>query len=286
MNFRFRCKRNLFYMNNYIQINIQSNKEEQKELLIALLSEEGYDGFEETENTLSAFIDEQLYNEELMQQVLAPFAVEYTKEMIAPKNWNEEWKSNYEPVIVEDFVAVRAHFHLPITNVQHEIVITPKMSFGTGHHATTWQMMKLMEAFEFKNQTVFDFGSGTGVLAILAEKLGAKSVLAIDYDDLCIENSAENILNNYCTVVTIAKGEAPPANQQFNIILANINRHILLQNMQAMSNAVTANGYLFVSGFYAAENQLLIGAANVHGLQLIKSSERHNWSSLIFQKQN
>jgi ribosomal protein L11 methyltransferase len=273
-------------MNNYIQVTIQSNKEEQKELLIALLSQEGYDGFEETENNLSAFIDEQLYNEELLQQVLAPFSVEYTSETIVPKNWNEEWESNYEPVIVDNFVAVRAHFHAPVPNVKYEIVITPKMSFGTGHHATTWQMMKLMHGFEFKNQSVFDFGSGTGVLAILAEKLGAKSVLAVDYDDLCIDNSAENILNNRCTVVTVAKGEAPPTNQQFNIILANINRHILLQNMQEMNHALTANGYLFISGFYATENQLLIDAANACGLQLIQSSERHQWSSLIFQKQS
>lgn len=273
-------------MNNYVQITVESANEEQKELLIALLSEEGYDGFEETDSSLSAFINEEFYNEELLLQVLSPFSITYNKEIIAPKNWNAEWESNYEPVIVDDFVAVRAHFHEPITTVQHEIVITPKMSFGTGHHATTWQMMKLMQEFQFAEQTVFDFGCGTGVLAILAEKLGATSVLALDYDDLCIENSVENIANNHCKVITIVKGDAPPAGEQFNIVLANINRHILLQNMQTMSNALTANGFLFVSGFYAHENHLLIDAAAVHGLQLIKSSERHNWSSLIFQKQN
>jgi ribosomal protein L11 methyltransferase len=273
-------------MNNYIQITIQCGNEEQQELLIALLSQEGYNGFEETENNLFAFINEQEYDEELLQQLLAPLAVTYTKQVIAPKNWNAEWESNYEPVVVEDFVAVRAHFHQPITNVQHQIVITPKMSFGTGHHATTWQMMKLMQNYEFNNQHVFDFGCGTGVLAILAEKLGAASVLAVDYDELCIENSEENILNNQCRVITIAKAEAPPLQQQFNMILANINRHILLQNMKEMNNVLTANGYLFISGFYATENQLLIDAANDCGLQLIQSSERHQWSSLVFQKQN
>ncbi len=273
-------------MNNYIQINIQTASEEQNELLIALLSQEGYDGFEEAEKKLSAFIHEQFYNEELLEQILSPFSISYQKESIAPKNWNAEWESNYEPVIVDNFVAVRAHFHVPIENVQHEILITPKMSFGTGHHATTWQMMKLMQNFDFKNKTVFDFGSGTGVLAILAEKLCAASVLALDCDDLCIENSTENIINNNCKIITIVKGETPPANQKFNIILANINRHILLQNMNAMSNTLTTKGYLFVSGFYAEENSLLIEAAKVQGLQLIKTSERHNWSSLIFQKQN
>ena len=273
-------------MNNYIQINIQTETEQQLELLIALLSQEGYESFEENEKTLSAFIQEQGYKEEVLKQILAPFSIGYQKEIIAPRNWNAEWENNYEPVIVNDFVAVRAHFHKPITNVQHQIVITPKMSFGTGHHATTWQMMNLMQDIDFNNQTVFDFGCGTGVLAILAEKLGAASVFAVDTDELCIENSLENIANNNCVRTTIRKGEAPPNKQQFSIILANINRHILLQNMQAMSNALATDGYLFVSGFYAEENPLLINAAKEQGLQLIKTSERHNWSSLIFQKQN
>ncbi len=187
-------------------------------------------------------------------------------------------------MIVDDFVAVRAHFHQPIATVQHEIVITPKMSFGTGHHATTWQMMKLMQGIDFSKQTVFDFGCGTGVLAILAEKLGATSILAVDYDDWCIENSIENVEENQCKRITVEKGDAPPADKTFSIILANINRHILLGNMQAMASALTEKGYLLMSGFYAEENQLLIDAATNNALQLIKASERHTWSSLLFQK--
>ncbi len=253
-------------------------------MLIAFLSEEGYDGFEETETDLQAFIPEEEFIEEKLKEILLPFSKQYEKEIIVPKNWNAEWESNYEPVIVDDFVAVRAHFHQPIATVQHEIVITPKMSFGTGHHATTWQMMKLMQGIDFSKQTVFDFGCGTGVLAILAEKLGATSILAVDYDNWCIENSIENVETNHCKKITVVKGDAPPANQIFDIILANINRHILLGNMQAMANALTNNGYLLMSGFYASENQLLIDAASTHGLQLKQSSERHQWSSLLFQK--
>lgn len=253
-------------------------------MLIALMSEEGYDGFEETETDLQAFIPEEEFTEEKLKEILLPFSKQYEKEIIAPKNWNAEWESNYEPVIVDDFVAVRAHFHQPIATVQHEIVITPKMSFGTGHHATTWQMMKLMQGIDFNNQTVFDFGCGTGVLAILAEKLGATSILAVDYDDWCIENSMENVEKNQCKHITVEKGEAPPTDKTFNIILANINRHILLGNMQAMASALSDNGYLLMSGFYAEENQLLIDAATNHGLQLIKASDRHTWSSLLFQK--
>ncbi len=271
-------------MNNYVKISINSSNENEHELLIALLHEEGFNGFEETETDLQAFIPEEEFTEEKLKEILLPFSKQYEKEIIAPKNWNAEWESNYEPVIVDDFVAVRAHFHQPVETVQHEIVITPKMSFGTGHHATTWQMMKLMQGIDFNKQTVFDFGCGTGVLAILAEKLGATSILAVDYDDWCIENSIENVEKNQCKHITVEKGEAPPSDKIVNIILANINRHILLGNMQAMVNALTGNGYLLMSGFYANENQLLINAAGQHGLQLIKASERHTWSSLLFQK--
>lgn len=271
-------------MNNYIQISLGTKNEQENELLIALLSEAGYDAFEESANGLHAFIPEELFNVDQLQQCIQPFNINYQQELIAPKNWNAEWESHYEPVIVDEFVAVRAHFHEPIPNVQHEIVITPKMSFGTGHHATTWQVMKLMQDIDFKDQTVFDYGCGTAVLAILAEKLGAAEVLAVDYDDWCIENSIENVQNNQCKKITVEKGDAPPSNKTFHIILANINRHILLANMEAMSASLLNNGYLLISGFYASENHLLTEAAEKHGLQLIKESERHSWSSLIFQK--
>ncbi len=271
-------------MNNYIKININSTKESEQELLIALMSEEGYDGFEETDHELHAFIPEKKFDEEKLNLLLQPFSKTYIKEIIAPKNWNAEWEANYEPVVVDDFVAIRAHFHQPIATVQHEIVITPKMSFGTGHHATTWQMMKLMQGIDFSNQSVFDFGCGTVVLAILAEKLGAKSVLAMDYDELCIDNSFENIETNGCSKIKIEKGDAPPIRQTFNVILANINRHILLNNMQLMAGALVEKGYLLISGFYVEDNQLLIDAANIQGMQLIKVSERHNWSAMVFQK--
>ena len=134
----------LLHMDNYIKISITVTDEQEQELLLALLSNEGYDGFEETEDQLNAYISEQDFNETQLAVLLQPFSKAYQKEVIAPRNWNQEWEQNYEPVIVNDFVAVRAHFHQPITTVQYEIVITPKMSFGTGHHATTWQMMRQM----------------------------------------------------------------------------------------------------------------------------------------------
>lgn len=272
-----------FIMNNYIKITLPVANDEQQEILLALLSEEGYDGFEETGNELNAYINEDAYNEEQLIQLIQPFGVEYSKEVIAPKNWNAEWESSYEPVVVDEFVAVRAHFHQPITSVQHEIVITPKMSFGTGHHATTWQVMKLMQSLDFNNKSVFDFGGGTAVLAILAEKLGASSVLAVDNDDWCIENSLENVEANHCKNITVQKTDVP-STQQFDIILANINRHILLQYMGTMAASLNNGGSIIISGFYKEENQLLIDEANAHQLNLITASDRNNWSALLFQK--
>ena len=270
-------------MTNYIKITIPVSSDEQQEILLALLSEEGYDGFEETTGAFNAFISEEQFNQQQLEELLQPFSLSYTKEIIAPKNWNAEWESNYEPVIVDEFVAVRAHFHQPITTVQHEIVITPKMSFGTGHHATTWQVMKLMQSIDFANKTVFDFGCGTAVLAILAEKSGAASVLAVDNDDWCIENSLENVAANACTKIVVQKADVP-STQQFDIILANINRHILLQYMQTMATALNANGFIIISGFYKEENQLLIDAAAAQQLQLVTTSDRNNWSALLFKK--
>jgi ribosomal protein L11 methyltransferase len=272
-----------FIMTNYIKISFPVANEEQQEILLALLSEEGYDGFEETATDFNAYINENEFNEQQLIELLQPFSINYTKEVIAPKNWNAEWESSYEPVIVDEFVAVRAHFHQSITTVQHEIVITPKMSFGTGHHATTWQVMKLMQGIDLNNKTVFDFGCGTAVLAILAEKLGASSVLAVDNDDWCIENSIENVEANHCKNITVQKADVP-STQQFDIILANINRHILLQYIPMMAASLTANGSIIISGFYKDENQLLIDAASTHRLELITSSDRNNWSALLFRK--
>lgn len=271
-------------MENYIEITINSGEQEQNEILIALLSNEGYDGFEETESVLKACIPENEFNKEILDALLQSFELSYQQQIIAPKNWNAEWESSYQPVIVEDIAAIRAHFHQPLKNVKHEIIITPKMSFGTGHHATTWQMMKLMQQVDFTNKKVFDFGCGTGVLAILAEKMGATNILATDIDDWCIDNTNENAMMNDCQHIKAVQSDVPPSDGLYDVILANINRHILLQFMQQLSSILQPNGSLFISGFYVDENDLLIDEAKLYGLQLITSSQRQSWSCLMLQK--
>ncbi len=271
-------------MENYIEITIISAQAQQNEILIALLSNEGYDGFEETDTSLKACIPETEFDKTVLEELIKSFDLKYEQQIIAPRNWNAEWESSYQPVVVEDIVAVRAHFHRPIPNVKHEIIITPKMSFGTGHHATTWQMMKLMQQLDFNNKKVFDFGCGTGVLAILAEKMGGTEILATDIDDWCIDNTVENTTMNQCTHIKALQSDVPPNGESYDVILANINRHILLQFMQQLSSILLPDGYLFMSGFYADENHLLINEASKWGLQLCTSSERQQWSSLMFQK--
>src|SRR5664279_3939273 len=169
-------------MTNYIRTEIVTISAEQSEILIAALSESQFYAFEQEENSLLAYIKQEDFNEEKLKTLL-PETVVYTYSVIEDRNWNEEWESGFQPITVHNFVGVRASFHEPLKNVEHDIIITPKMSFGTGHHATTFLMIELMEKIDFKNKRVLDFGTGTGILAILAEKLGAASVLAIDYDE-------------------------------------------------------------------------------------------------------
>src|SRR5690349_10830070 len=180
-------------MKNYIHIKFQPVLKEQQEILIAQLADLGYEGFEEGIGFISAYIPEDQFNESETYHLIAGTDITVTKEVILPRNWNEEWEQNFQPVVIDDFCGIRAHFHAPLQQVQHEIIITPKMSFGTGHHATTHLMIQSMQQLSFNDKTVLDFGTGTGVLAILAERLGAAHITAIDNDEWSITNVEENI---------------------------------------------------------------------------------------------
>ncbi|HEY0751963.1 MAG TPA: 50S ribosomal protein L11 methyltransferase, partial [Chitinophagaceae bacterium] len=204
----------------HIEITIEANEHQQEEL-ISLLNDFNPEGYEQNDHALIAYFPAKEYDPGAMEQILHGF--DHTSREIHEQNWNKVWESNFEPVIVDDFCAIRAEFHQPIRGVQHEIVITPKMSFGTGHHATTHMMIQQMKDLVFQNKNVFDFGTGTGILAILAEKLGARDVIAIDVDDWSIENAQENLYRNNCSHVQLSLNSSVPE-RQFDIILANINR--------------------------------------------------------------
>lgn len=270
-------------MSNYCEISIPAEPALQ-ELLVAELAELGFDGFEESADCLKAYIPEAGLQENELNILLNKYSLKYSKSIINKQNWNQLWESNFEPVQVEDFVGIRADFHLPFTGVTHEIVITPKMSFGTGHHATTWQVMKLMQELDFSGKTVFDFGTGTGILAILAEKLGAKEVLAVDNDDWCIENTSENILVNHCKYIDIQKVDTLKLNRQFDIILANINRNIILDNIAELVKATVVGGEMLLSGLLVSDEADIREACGALGLAHRKTVERNGWIALWFSR--
>ena len=269
---------------NYTEININTNDSALKDLLIAELTQIAFEGFEETDWGLKAFLPDENFNEEALKVITEKYEIEYEKTNIPSQNWNELWESNFNPMTVDDFVGVRASFHAPIQNVEHEIIITPKMSFGTGHHATTYMMMDLMRNMDFKNKTVYDFGSGTGILAILAEKLGSDSVLAVDYDDWCIENSLENVASNACKFITIEKSDNANTGETFDIVLANINKNIILDNIVYLSKDIKPNGYILLSGLLPEDEKDILNVAESQGWEHLKTVTKNNWIALKFLK--
>jgi ribosomal protein L11 methyltransferase len=262
----------------HVQLEIIANDYQQEEL-IALLDDYNPSGFEQTDEKLKAFFEEKDYDQQEIGRILKGY--EFTISEIEEQNWNAVWEQNFQPVIVEDFCAVRAHFHEPIAQVEHEIIITPKMSFGTGHHATTYMMLQQMRNIDFKGKAVFDFGTGTGILAILAEKLGAQKITAIDVDDWSIENAKENFERNGCSKTTVSLSSNLPQ-EQFDIILANINRNVILQYMDSLVKIVKKEGLILFSGLLVADETDITSAAQESGFQLVKRGERVGWLSLLF----
>ena len=273
-------------MNRYIQIIIETLNSDESDILVARLSQAGFEGFEEEPEKLYAFIPESLYDASRIENVIAeikgvadPYHTLFSIEIIEPRNWNAEWEKDFEPVIVDDFSAIRAHFHAPIPGVQHDLIITPKMSFGTGHHATTFMMISAMKQIDFKNQSVLDFGTGTGVLAILACKLGAASVLAIDSDALSIENALENVTVNDCPAIQIEQKNSLSGTGSFNIILANINLGVILDNMEFIRQHLNKSGVFIGSGVLESDEEKITTKAKAGGFTLERLMIKDNWMS-------
>jgi ribosomal protein L11 methyltransferase len=267
-------------MSNYIEINIPVAEQWQKDIAIAQLNELGFEGFEEEKNSMKAYIPETLFDEEACRNALQTLNLSFVKNAIAQRNWNAEWEATFEPVIVGNFCAIRAGFHAPISSVQHEIIITPKMSFGTGHHATTYMMVQAMSGIDMVNKRVFDFGTGTGVLAILATQLGAHTIMAVDNDDWSIDNAAENFAGNNCPNIVLRKADTIQENQLFDIILANINLNVILAQMAKMIQHLSKNGVLILSGLLKTDEEKVITAARFNGLETIDIIEKNAWICL------
>ncbi|TDH21602.1 50S ribosomal protein L11 methyltransferase [Segetibacter sp. 3557_3] len=268
---------------NFIQITVPGVSAEVNDILVARLSDLGFDGFEERDGELICSVGEANYDYEATSALLTQYQVEYSSATIEDQNWNAVWESNFEPVLVEDFCGIRAHFHDPFPNVDFDIVITPKMSFGTGHHATTFMMIAQMRQLNFIDKQVADFGTGTGILAILAEKMGAGPIYAIDEDDWSIENARENFARNDCNKISLVKSDAFRTEETFDIILANINRNVILDNLTPLTRALKKDGSLLLSGLLQQDEADIKQACEQRDLVVEKVLYRNNWISLLLK---
>ncbi|ADY51920.1 (LSU ribosomal protein L11P)-lysine N-methyltransferase [Pseudopedobacter saltans DSM 12145] len=277
-------------MNYYeLKFELKDAEEFHQDLLIGELAEIGFDTFEESEKGFNAFVAETAYNAKLIADTLATykdmFTFSYESVFIPQKNWNEVWESNFEPLEIKDQVYVRATFHEPKQAFPYEIVIDPKMAFGTGHHQTTTLMMEWLLETEVEGKNVLDMGCGTAILGILASKQGAKAVDAIDYDDVCYLSAKENAELNDINNVSVFCGskEAIP-NTAYDIILANINRNILLDQIERYAEVLKSDGLLFLSGFYESDIEILVDEAKKYKLQYVSHKKLNDWVAVKLRK--
>lgn len=256
------------------------------EILIAELGYAGFESFVETDKGVTAYIQKEEWYDAILEdiQILKSdeFQISYSSEDVEQTNWNAEWEKNFNPIVVDDICAVRAPFHEAF-DTQYDIVIEPKMSFGTGHHETTHMMIQHILRNDFEGKAVLDMGCGTGVLAILAEMKGATSVDAIDIDNWCYINSLENVERNHCKQISVYEGDASLlTGKQYDIVIANINRNILLNDLTTYVGTMNKDGVLLLSGFYHQDIPLIEAACNALTLKLDEKIERNNWVALKF----
>jgi ribosomal protein L11 methyltransferase len=276
-------------MATYTKLSINTT-EEQGEILAAYLADFPFDSFDYADGLFNAYAQQNALDESLaeIEQMLEEEGfVDYFFEEIEAQNWNSVWESNFEEVEVKDKVLIRAPFHEPRPNYSGlEVIIQPKMSFGTGHHATTRLMVEMILNSEVEGKRILDMGSGTGVLAIVAAKLGAESVLAVEIDDMAEESVRENIvLNNVADKVTSVCGDASAIEgEKFDIVLANINRNILLADMEAYAATLSAGGELIMSGFLQEDIAILAKKAKKLGFKQTSVLACDEWQSLRFTK--
>ena len=275
-------------MNNYLEFNFKIEPlQPWNEILMAELIEIGFDSFTEEHDGILAYIQKETFKEEELKEVHLlqnpEIKISYTFQEMPNINWNEEWEKNFSPINVEDKVSIRAEFH-GNQNLPHEIIIQPKMSFGTGHHATTYLMIQQMLDMNFENKTVLDMGCGTSVLAIFAKQQGAGKTVAIDIDEWSVENSIENAARN-SVELEISQGTAENlGSENFDIILANINRNILISDIPTYVSVLNSGGQLLLSGLCFFDVDDILEVCTAQNITLQKKLQREEWVSLLLEK--
>jgi ribosomal protein L11 methyltransferase len=260
------------------------------EILMAEIAEAGFDTFMETEKGFEAYVEEKNFNADLIDSLKEKYKwvnpLLFFYDQVEKQNWNEEWEKNLQPIIVDDRCLVRAEFHKIEKQYPYEIIITPKMSFGTGHHQTTYLMIQSQLDIDHANKRVMDAGCGTAILSIMASKLKAKEVEAFDIDGWSVINGTENIQNNHCQNIHIHQGKIDDMKFEgkFDLILANINKNILLSEMKSYANYLDAGGQLLISGFYTHDIGDLLNEANKHQLTEVSRKDRETWAAVLLER--
>lgn len=260
------------------------------EILMAEVAEAGFDTFMENENGFEAYGEELKIDHELLESIREKYnyvqPLLFFTDKIKKQNWNKEWEKNVEPIVVEDQVLIRSSFHNISKKYPYEIVITPKMSFGTGHHQTTYLMVKNQLTIDHNNKLVMDAGCGTAILSVMASKRGAKQVEAFDMDEWSVPNGKENAEINHCENINIRQGKIRDFSwpNPFDIILANINKNVLLDEMKIYSECLKTGGLLLLSGFYVLDIPELVHCAEQAGLQSERQDEKESWAALQLRK--
>jgi len=263
-------------------------KTEQSDLVLAFLSQLPFEAFQEETNELIAWLPASEYNDNFKQQfaaVKSKFDLSDQQEVIKPKNWNAIWESSHQPISVGNFCQVRADFHEKQTDVQYDIIINPKMAFGTGHHETTYMMMDQMKGLKFDKTRVLDLGCGTGVLAILAAKMGSNDIIAIDNDPAAYENTLDNLKVNDLEGVKTIRGTLKDVEEkQFDYILANINRSVILDSLSSLYNLLKQQGILLVSGIITSDEELLLRKAKENNFEQVDIQYKNDWICVAFTR--
>lgn len=274
-----------------VVFHVNPGSEEVNEILIALLSEIGYDSFADTEEDLKAYIPTSSFDKSSLETLLSEFPVQkhsisYQSEEMEDKDWNEEWEKNFfQPIVIGERCVIHSSFHKDIPKTEYRIMINPKMAFGTGHHETTSLILEELLEADLKDKRLLDMGCGTSILAILASMRGANPITAIDIDDWCVDNSIENLKLNEIHSVHVMQGDASSLKDMkpFDIIIANINRNILLNDMPAYVQSMVSGGHIWMSGFYENDIPVLCERAESLGLHYLSHRKKHNWATVHFQ---